>query len=42
MKLILYNGQPTDAAIILKKVIPFNVLDSKTINTIIKRVEVRD
>lgn len=41
MKLLIYDGQPTDAASILKKVTPFHHLDAKTIDSVIKSSQVR-
>ncbi|MDW7649878.1 MAG: DUF294 nucleotidyltransferase-like domain-containing protein [Bacillota bacterium] len=41
MKLLMHNGQPTDAATILRKVTPFHLLDQRILDTVIKSADVR-
>lgn len=42
MKLLLQDGQPTEATSILKKVTPFHLLDYKVQQTVIDKAEVRE
>jgi CBS domain-containing protein len=42
MKLLMHNGQPTDAAMVLKKVTPFHLLDNSVIDIVIKKAEARE
>lgn len=41
MKLFMFNGQPTDAASLLKKVTPFHLLDVPVIETVVKSSDIR-
>ncbi len=38
---IIYNGQPTNAAMFLKNIFPFNLLDRNTVETVIEHAEIR-
>lgn len=42
MKLVQYDGQPTEASSILKKVTPFNLLDQSVLDKILSKAEVRE
>jgi CBS domain-containing protein len=42
MKLLMHQGQPTNAASILKKVTPFHFLDQEIIQAVIAKAEIRE
>lgn len=42
MKLLMQDGQPTDVGIFLKQVIPFHLLDQRTIDQLVAKLEVKE